>query len=205
MRIDELEARVLALPERDMRHLVAISGPPAAGKSTLAAELVARLGPGAILVPMDGFHLDNAVLAPRGLLDRKGAPETFDALGFVHAMQRLATETEVVLPDFDRAQDRAIAGRIVVGPAHRIAVVEGNYLSCTHAPWNRLARLWSLSVFLDRRMPSCARGCWRAGRPRGLTPKRRRGGPTRTTWRTSPSCGQAGIPRPSCSDCRAQA
>ncbi|GHF43139.1 hypothetical protein [Seohaeicola zhoushanensis] len=149
MRIDELEARVLALPERDMRHLVAISGPPAAGKSTLAAELVARLGPGAILVPMDGFHLDNAVLAPRGLLDRKGAPETFDALGFVHAMQRLATETEVVLPDFDRAQDRAIAGRIVVGPAHRIAVVEGNYLSCTHAPWNRLARLWSLSVFLD--------------------------------------------------------
>lgn len=149
MRIDELEARVLALPERDMRQLVAISGPPAAGKSTLAAELVARLGPGAILVPMDGFHLDNAVLASRGLLDRKGAPETFDALGFVHAMERLATETEVVLPDFDRAQDRAIAGRIVVGPAHRIAVVEGNYLSCTHAPWNRLARLWSLSVFLD--------------------------------------------------------
>lgn len=149
MRIDELEARVLALPERDMRHLVAISGPPAAGKSTLAAELLARLGPGAVLVPMDGFHLDNAVLAPRGLLDRKGAPETFDALGFVHAMERLATETEVVLPDFDRAQDRAIAGRIVVGPAHRIAVVEGNYLSCTHAPWNRLARLWSLSVFLD--------------------------------------------------------
>ena len=31
---------------------------------------------------MDGFHLDNDILAARGLLQVKGAPETFDLVGF---------------------------------------------------------------------------------------------------------------------------
>jgi pantothenate kinase len=97
---------------------------------------------------MDGFHLDNAVLEGRGLLARKGAPESFDGPGFVHAMRRLATEPEVVLPAFDRARDIAIAGRIVVGPAQSIAVVEGNYLLFDDAPWRGLGAIWDLSVFL---------------------------------------------------------
>ncbi|MFN3969896.1 MAG: hypothetical protein ACK4L4_00810 [Gemmobacter sp.] len=49
------------------RVLTAIAGPPGAGKSTLAAALVTTLGPGARVVPMDGFHYDDAVLNARGL------------------------------------------------------------------------------------------------------------------------------------------
>ena len=131
---------------------MAVAGAPASGKSTLAAALADRLtaaGRAARHVPMDGFHLDNAVLAPRGLLPRKGAPETFDAAGFVHAVRRLAAEDEVILPDFDRARDIAVAGRIVVGPETEIAVVEGNYLCFDADPWRRLAGLWDLAVFLD--------------------------------------------------------
>lgn len=149
---DGLAARIAALPPRAPRHLVALAGPPAAGKSTLAAALVARLnaeGQGAVLVPMDGFHLDNSILQARGLLVRKGAPETFDAAGFVHAMGRLAREAEVILPDFDRAADISVAGRIAVGPAHRIAVVEGNYLVADVPVWRDLLPLWSLAVFVD--------------------------------------------------------
>jgi pantothenate kinase len=147
--VDRIAARVLALPPASPRLRIAIAGPPGAGKSTFAAALVERLGPEAALVPMDGFHLDNAILSARGLLSRKGAPETFDALGVVRMVERLGADDEVVIPGFDRARDIAIAGAAVVGPDCRIAVVEGNYLLLGQAPWARLGPLWDLSVMIS--------------------------------------------------------
>ena len=135
-----LAARVLArAPGDGARMLVALAGPPASGKTTLAAALAARLtaaGLPAAAVPMDGFHLDDAVLSARGLLPRKGAPETFDAAGLIHAMARLKAEPEVVLPAFDRARELALAGRLVVGPEVCCAVVEGNWLLHREPPWD---------------------------------------------------------------------
>lgn len=145
-------AQVMALPQENGRRLVAVAGPPGSGKSAFAADLVAGLRAGgrlAALVPMDGFHLDNRVLAARGLLSRKGAPETFDAAGIAAAVARLATEDEVVLPVFDRAADLAMAGAVVVGPEHEIAVVEGNYLCLDEPAWRGLARSWDLSIYLE--------------------------------------------------------
>lgn len=98
---------------------------------------------------MDGFHLDNRVLDARGLRPRKGAPETFDAMGFLRMVQRLSVEDEVVIPVFDRTRDTAIAGAAVVAPDVTIAVVEGNYLLLHEPPWDGLQKLWDLSVFLD--------------------------------------------------------
>jgi fructokinase len=146
--VERIAARILALPPAPVRRRIAVAGPPGAGKSTFAAALVDRLGPAAALVPMDGFHLDNAVLSARGLLARKGAPETFDALGFLRMVERLGEDAEVIVPGFDRARDIAIAGAAVVGPDHRIAVVEGNYLLLDRQPWARLRPLWDLSVMI---------------------------------------------------------
>lgn len=145
--VPALVARVRALRPKGRRALVAIAGPPASGKSTLAAELAEALG--AAAVPMDGFHLDDRVLEARGLQDRKGSPQSFDAAGFVHAMGRLATEPEVVLPVFDRSREIAIAGALVVGPDCEVAVVEGNYLLLDAAPWRDLIGLWDLSIYHD--------------------------------------------------------
>ncbi len=149
---EALVHQILALPRTDARLLVAIAGPPASGKSTVAAEVARQLtlqGHKALHVPMDGFHLDNAILSERGLLHRKGAPETFDAAGFIHAMRRLSTEDEVVLPAFDRARDIAIAGVIPVDSTVRIAVVEGNYLAFDEHPWNTLVEIWDFCTFLN--------------------------------------------------------
>ncbi|MEV8465630.1 nucleoside/nucleotide kinase family protein [Fluviibacterium sp. DFM31] len=140
-------ADTLPPPASGQRLLVAIAGPPASGKSTVAEALVARLGAEAILVPMDGFHLDNRLLEQRSLLPRKGAPETFDAAGFCHAIGRLKTEPSVILPSFDRSRDLSVAGAIEVTPLHRIAVVEGNYLLFDADPWRKLATLWDFSVW----------------------------------------------------------
>lgn len=151
-RLQDLVDRILQVVPSGRRSLIAIAGPPASGKSRLARNLVGvlkRSGASATLVPMDGFHLDNAILQSRDLLARKGAPETFDAQGFVHAIRRLKQEDEVILPTFDRARDLSVAGAIAIGPEHRIAVVEGNYLCFGEPPWNALADLWDWSVYLD--------------------------------------------------------
>ncbi len=146
--VDRLIRRVGAVRPKARRRLIAIAGAPASGKTTLAAELAEALGARAILVPMDGFHLDNRILDARGLRPRKGAPQTFDGAGFVHMIRRLASEDEVVIPVFDRARDIAIAGASVVGPETETAVVEGNYLLLDEKPWRALRPLWDLSVYL---------------------------------------------------------
>ena len=146
---ETLVSRSAALRPKRRRALVAIAGPPGAGKSTLAEELVHALGKTAALVPMDGFHLDNRILEQRELLRRKGAPESFDSAGFLAMVRRLATEEEVIVPTFDRSMDIAIAGAETVGPDKSIAVVEGNYLLLKTMPWRELGGLWDFSVFLD--------------------------------------------------------
>lgn len=131
------------------RFLVALAGPPASGKSTLAAAVAADLSPGARVVPMDGFHYDDAVLDARGLRARKGSPPTFDAQGFLHLIRRLRAEDEVAIPIFDRDRELSRAGADIVGPEDHILIVEGNYLLLDEDPWRRLAPLFDLTVFLD--------------------------------------------------------
>jgi len=148
--MEALLARIRALADGTAgRILVALAGAPGAGKSTLAADLVARLGPGAALVPMDGFHLDNAILDARGRRFAKGSPDTFDVAGFAAMLRRLKTEDEVIIPVFDRSIDLSRGSARVVGPEAKIAVVEGNYLLLCDRPWAALADLWDLTVFLE--------------------------------------------------------
>ena len=131
------------------RFIVGVAGPPGAGKSTIAEEIVKAIGAGARVVPMDGFHYDNAVLDRLGLRPRKGAPETFDALGFLHLMLRLRAGSDAAIPVFDRDADLARAGADLVTKADKYLIVEGNYLLLNDAPWCDLAPLFDMTVFID--------------------------------------------------------
>ncbi len=133
------------------RLMVAIAGPPGAGKSTFAEALAPLLPAGsAAIVPMDGFHYDNAVLDRLGLRHRKGAPETFDFDGLRHLIERLRkADAPVAVPLFDRASDLARGGAAIVGPEIRFVLVEGNYLLLDESPWYGLAPLFDYTVFLD--------------------------------------------------------
>lgn len=154
--VNVLAEPIHAMRAERTRIMVGLAGAPGSGKSTLASELARRLNQQkcpAIVVPMDGFHLDNQVLEARGKLNRKGAPETFDADGFIFAMRRLRSGAEVVLPVFDRQRDIAVAGALVVAPDVNVVIVEGNYLLFDRAPWSELAGLWDLSARLHVPMP----------------------------------------------------
>ncbi|WP_411222243.1 nucleoside/nucleotide kinase family protein [Marivita sp. S2033] len=127
---------------------MALAGPPASGKSTLSQSIAAQLS-GCAVVPMDGFHLDNTLLNKRGLIERKGAPETFDVAGFAHLLSRLKNEREVVYPVFDRSLDKAIAGVGLVGADTETVIVEGNYLLLDTGEWARLGALWDFTIKLN--------------------------------------------------------
>ncbi|WP_150307622.1 nucleoside/nucleotide kinase family protein [Planctomonas psychrotolerans] len=138
------------------RTVVGIAGSPGAGKSTVAGRLSSALGPTAVLLPMDGFHLANRQLARLGRSDRKGAPDTFDAAGFTALLARIRTSATdgpepatVYAPEFDRRIEESIAGAIAIPPEARVVIVEGNYLLLDSHGWGRVAGMLDLTFFVS--------------------------------------------------------
>ncbi len=145
-----LVARAGRLVASGSRRILGITGPPGAGKSTLASALTAALGERAAYVPMDGFHLAQAELERLGRAERKGAPDTFDAPGYRALLGRLAGPTGIAVyaPRFDRMLEEPIAGAIRVDPDVPLVVTEGNYLLSGGA-WAGTAELMDEIWYLE--------------------------------------------------------
>lgn len=132
----------------ETRYVFGLAGPPGCGKSTIAARLGAEIG--APVVGMDGFHLPNEVLRRRGLLDVKGAPDTFAAADFVALVRRLRDATSTVsAPVFDRSVDEPVDGGVIVTPDDTIVLVEGNYLLLDTPPWASIVALADAVAYVD--------------------------------------------------------
>jgi pantothenate kinase len=151
-------ARARELAARPRRVLLGITGPPGCGKSTLAELLCREVGESAAMVPMDGFHLADAVLDSLGLRDRKGAPETFDSFGYAALLGRLRAGTDPVVyaPAFERDLEQPIAGALAVASGVRLVVTEGNYLLHDGPGWvaarTRVDEVWYVDADDDVRL-----------------------------------------------------
>lgn len=131
------------------RTLLGITGAPGAGKSTIAARLCAAV-PDSVVVPMDGFHLRTADLDRLGRTDRRGAPDTFDADGFVALLGELRTATaDIAAPGFDRTIEEPVPGAVLVCATTRLVIVEGNYLLLDEPPWSRVVELLDAVWFVE--------------------------------------------------------
>lgn len=149
--IAHIAATIFKKAAKSDRFVVAIAGPPGAGKSTIAEQLAALLPENsAIVVPMDGFHYDDVVLERLGLRPRKGAPETFDLRGFMALLRRVrAGEPDIAIPVFDRNVELSRAGAALIAADAKFILAEGNYLLLDEDPWNELAGLFDFTIFLD--------------------------------------------------------
>jgi pantothenate kinase len=150
--LDELVAHVRALRQPGARTLVGIAGPPGAGKSRLARFVASQFTPGqAAIVEQDGFHLANDVLAALGRRDRKGAPDTFDAVGLVHLLDRLrqGAGDVVYAPVFRREIEEAINAAVPIDRDVEVVVVEGNYLLVDDGPWRGVAARLDRTLYVD--------------------------------------------------------
>ena len=148
----ELAARVAALGAPGSRVLLGLVGAPGAGKSTLGGELVRELPTGsAVVVPLDGFHLGQAVIAGTPLEHRKGAIDTFDVDGYVALLARLRADdgSTVYAPAYTRVLEEPIAASIAVPSAVRVVVTDGNYLLAADPAWRRVRDLLDEVWYLD--------------------------------------------------------
>ena len=146
--------RISQLLATGERRMLGIVGPPGAGKSTLAAALLAAHGAAVQVVPMDGFHLANSELERLGRRQRKGAPDTFDAAGYVNLLARIKSQRRgdefIYAPEYRRELEEGIAGAIAVSGDTPLIVTEGNYLLLDDLPWNQvrgvLDEVWYVDV-----------------------------------------------------------
>jgi pantothenate kinase len=137
------------------RQMVGVVGAPGAGKSTLSEALCAQINAAntgsCAVVPMDGFHFDDAILKARDLLPRKGAPNTFDVDGFAHLHQRLVAEDgrDIAVPVFDRSMELSRASARIIQPSVRTVLVEGNYVLLDEPHWQDLRAFYDLTIMID--------------------------------------------------------
>jgi len=151
----EIAAAIDALRHRldgGRRTLLGITGAPGSGKSTFAARLQQEFGPGvAVVVPMDGFHLGNAIIDGTPLRQRKGAMDTFDVGGYLALLQRLARRDEAVVyaPEFRRTLDEPVAASIAIPASVPLVITEGNYLLAETLEWKDVRAQLDEVWFMD--------------------------------------------------------
>jgi pantothenate kinase len=164
------------------RTVLGIAGAPGSGKSTFADWIRQQFEPGqAVVVPMDGFHLGNAIIDGTPLRQRKGAIDTFDAGGYLSLLRRLVRRDEPVVyaPEFRRTLDEPVAASIAIPADVPLVITEGNYLLVEQEPWKdiraqldevwfvdtppqlRLARLVERHISFG--MEPAAAGAWATG------------------------------------------
>ncbi|KAF9699997.1 hypothetical protein EKO04_001999 [Ascochyta lentis] len=163
-RIDKLLQRQASIPHQ--RMLVALAGVPGSGKSTVSHALLQELASRGVkdvaIVPMDGFHYTKKVLSvfedPETAFQRRGAPFTFDADGFLNLVKTLKStpvttseepEQLIHAPSFDHAVQDPVEDDIAISSRNRIVIVEGNYTLLDQKPWDEIAKICDERWFVD--------------------------------------------------------
>ena len=100
-----------------------------------------------MVVPLDGFHLADVELVRRGLRDRKGAPETFDADGYAALLARIRSRPDrtVMAPLFERGLEQPLAGGIAVRPRSTWSSPRATTCCSRRRPGRQPGRSWTRS------------------------------------------------------------
>ncbi|KAF3322067.1 hypothetical protein FCM35_KLT13208 [Carex littledalei] len=165
-----LLSTLLQIQDSNSKYIVGLAGPPGAGKSTVAREVVRRINSlwseitlkkgsngtnneVATVLPMDGFHLYRSQLDqmedPKEAHARRGAPWTFNPDLLLKCLRTLRKEGLVYVPSFDHGVGDPVENDIYVSSEHKVVIVEGNYLLLEEDTWKEISLLFDEKWFID--------------------------------------------------------
>ncbi len=139
--------------------VIGVAGSVAVGKSTIARLLQALLArwedtPHVELVTTDGFLLPNAELEKRGLLQRKGFPESYDRRALLRFVSRVKSgAAEVTAPVYSHLSYDIVPDEQIIVRRPDVLIVEGLNVLQPPGPGSRLAvsDLFDFTVYVDAR------------------------------------------------------
>lgn len=158
-------SRFLSRTDGRVPYILGIGGSVAVGKSTTARVLRALLArwpdhPRVDLITTDGFLYPNAELERRGLMERKGFPESFDTarlLNFLHNVK--SGRASVAAPVYSHFHYDIIPGQTAVIDRPDVLIVEGlNVLQPARLPRNGegipfVSDFFNFSIYMDAEAP----------------------------------------------------
>ncbi|MGH8946004.1 MAG: type I pantothenate kinase [Acidimicrobiia bacterium] len=145
----------LGTPPRPVPFIIGVAGSVAVGKSTISRVLQALLArwpqhPTVDLVTTDGFLFPNAILEERGMLKRKGFPESYDRAALLEFVALAkGGETHLEVPVYSHVRYDIVPGRTRVIDHPDILILEGiNVLQAGHhGPV--VSDYFDFSIFVD--------------------------------------------------------
>ncbi|HEY2813017.1 MAG TPA: type I pantothenate kinase [Acidimicrobiales bacterium] len=137
-------------------YIIGLAGSVAVGKSTTARilqELLARwpAHPRVELVTTDGFLFANRELAARGLMERKGFPESYDTAALITFLAALKRgDEEVAAPVYSHVRYDIVDGAEQVVRRPDVLIVEGlNVLQTSRGVSRHVSDFFDFTIYVD--------------------------------------------------------
>lgn len=145
----------LGTPPRPIPFIIGVAGSVAVGKSTISRVLQALLArwpqhPKVDLVTTDGFLYPNALLIERGLMERKGFPESYDRKALLDFVARVkAGEEHLEVPVYSHIKYDIVVDETRIVHQPDILIIEGlNVLQAGHIG-AFVSDYFDFSIFVD--------------------------------------------------------
>jgi type I pantothenate kinase len=160
--------RFLGQPVAKVPFIVGIAGSVAVGKSTMTRILQSVLQhfsdhKRVALVPTDGFLYSNRILEQRGLINRKGFPESYDRRALIQTLVHFKSGQSVVrVPKYSHVAYDVVEGSYDIVEKPDIVLVEGlNVLQTTSGrvrpPTSFVSDFFDFSIYVDAENEALAR------------------------------------------------
>ncbi|MEM8621039.1 MAG: type I pantothenate kinase [Actinomycetota bacterium] len=158
--LHKVSATFLGTIKPKVPYVIGVAGSVAVGKSTFARILQALLAqwpghPTVDLITTDGFLFPNAVLEARGIMNRKGFPESYDTRHLLQVLRAIKSGAEQVeAPVYSHVVYDIVDGERVVINQPDIVILEGlNVLQTGGSANEFVSDYFDFSIYLDADEP----------------------------------------------------